>query len=198
MRKFLGTLVLAAAVAALGTLQAKAELITNGGFETGDFSGWTQYGNTGSTGVRGYPNPPYEGNFAAQLGPVGSLGFLAQTLTTIAGSSYDISFAWGSQGGPSNEFRVTWDGNVLLDYVNFNPSDHPDYTVFHFTETASTKSTVLEFGFRQDPTYQGLDAVSVTPSSVTSTVPEPSTVALLGLGGMCLAVGAYRRRSVAV
>ncbi len=189
-------MVLAAIIAAGASSQAKADLIVNGGFETGDFTGWTHYGNTGATFVSSGPNSPEEGSYAAQLGPVGSLGFLAQTLATTAGASYEISFAWGTIGGPINEFRVTWDGNILLDYTNFTPSDYPDYQVFNLTETASTDSTVLEFGFRQDPSYQGLDAVSVNavPGPVPEPVPEPASGFLLGLGGVGMTIEFFRRR----
>jgi hypothetical protein len=52
---------------------AKANLIVNGGFETGTFGGWTQTGNTSFTFVNGEPRPGSSGNFAAWFG-AGSLG----------------------------------------------------------------------------------------------------------------------------
>src|ERR1700730_10015968 len=65
-------------------------IVTNGGFETGDFTGWTQSGNTGFTGVD--TDSAHSGNFGAFSGPTGSEGFLSQTLNTVAGMAYDLSF----------------------------------------------------------------------------------------------------------
>ncbi len=38
--------------------------------------------------------------------------------------------------------------------------------------------------------------LQITPSSAA--VPEPSSFALMGLGGMGMAIGAYRRRKISV
>src|SRR5215469_8536858 len=45
-------------------------LIVNGGFETGDLTGWTQYGNTGGTAVVNNPAYVHSGNYALEIGPI--------------------------------------------------------------------------------------------------------------------------------
>ena len=76
-------------------------LIVNCGFETGDFTGWTQSGNTGFTSVTGSFGriAPNSGNFPACMGPVGSDGLLSQTFGTQAGATYQISFYEANLGG---------------------------------------------------------------------------------------------------
>ena len=55
--------------AILVSSDARANLVTNGGFETGDFTGWTQGGNTGFTSVDfGIGHSGY----GAKFGPAGS------------------------------------------------------------------------------------------------------------------------------
>jgi hypothetical protein len=83
-------------------------LVTNCGFETGVFAPWIWTGNTGATGVTtGYA---YSGTYGAQLGPVGSDGFLTQTLPTVAGT-VNLSFYLMSPGGTTNDFnrKLEWD-----------------------------------------------------------------------------------------
>ena len=45
--------------------------------------------------------------------------------------------------------------------------------------------------------YYGTNAAMTGHSSLTTNVPEPSSIALAGLGGIGLAIGAYRRRKAA-
>ena len=53
-------------------------LVTNCGFESGSFSGWTRGGNLGFTGVTSNPTYVNSGAFGGQLGPIGSDGTLSQ------------------------------------------------------------------------------------------------------------------------
>src|SRR3954467_12399702 len=70
---------------------ASANLVVNGSFETGDFTGWTQTGNTGFSGVE-CPGAPFagpgDGNCDAFFGPVGSNATLSQTFATTIGQLY--------------------------------------------------------------------------------------------------------------
>lgn len=159
------------AVLALGVSAgsaSSANLVVNGGFETGNFSGWTQSGNTGFTFVSNSSfSAPYEGNFAAFFGPVGSTGSITQVLSTIAGQSYELSYALDNLGGPINSFGASVGGNSVNSFTNSAPFP---WTVFSSSFTASSASTALTFTFQQDPSFYGLDAVSVRA------VPVPGAV----------------------
>ncbi len=146
--------------------------MTNGGFETGDLTGWTQGGNTGFTGVT-CPGGAPEGNCFLFAGPVGSDGTISQLLTTQIGQIYRISFAFEPDGGNPADFSASFGTNSLFSETNAAASG---FQVLTFFRTATSTSTPLSFSFRDDPGFDSLDAVSVTA------LPEPATLSLLGLG----------------
>lgn len=149
-------------------LNASDNLVTNGGFETGDFTGFTQSENLGSTSVETACGEfsPYSGGYCASLGPVGSLGILSQNLATVPGTTYSLTYFLASNGDTPNEFQTTVNGNQLFDQTDI-PSQ--PYTQYSFDFTATSASTPLQFGFRNDPDYLALDNIAVSP------VPEPSS-----------------------
>ena len=124
------------------------------------------------------------------MGPVSSDGTLSQTLTTVAGAQYTVSFWFASVGDNPSDFSASWDGTVLLSLTN--PNTGANWTQFTFQVTG-TGSDTLQFAFRDDPAYLALDNVSVTENSGQS-VPEPSSFLLLGTG--VLGLGGIARRKL--
>ncbi|MBI3350360.1 MAG: PEP-CTERM sorting domain-containing protein [Burkholderiales bacterium] len=182
MKKTLACSLVAAALFATGA--ARADLVTNGDFETGTFAGWTTTLDALNDSVN--MEVPQAGLWGASFG--GPKSSISQTLATVAGSTYSISFWLMLEADANgvvipNAFEVDFGsfvGPTFTDATEFG------YTYIEFLAVATSASTDLTFKFSQGPYFWDLDSVQVT-------LPEPGSLALLaaaGLGG----VAATRRR----
>jgi hypothetical protein len=185
---------LAVALLSFGTVVFAGDQVQNGGFETGDFTGWTQFGDTSFNGVcsvstcpGGYA--PYAGTYAGFFGPVGDTGGIYQDITTVPGQDYTISFYLALPvGGTPNSFEVQF-GAAIFTLTN-SPGTF-DWTLFQINDMATDTTTRLTFTFRNDPNYWFLDNVSLSGGG--GTTPEPGTLVLFGSGLLGLA-GVIRRK----
>ena len=175
---------LLSAVALVG-FQAQAQVV-NGGFETGNFAGWTQFGNEGATGVVGNFDGvnPIDGNYQGAFGSVGSTGGIEQSVAGVtAGNTYELSFWLADLSTGPSYFDVTFGGQDLLTMVNPEPFG---YT--HYTFAVPVTSDLLAFTFQQNPSYFLIDDITVNAG-----VPDSgSTMAMMSLGLVGLG-GAARR-----
>jgi Pro-kumamolisin, activation domain/Immunoglobulin domain len=136
------------------------QLVQNGGFETGSFSSWGESGNFIDCSVSRTSQAVHTGSYGALLGPSGSLGYLSQTLPTVPGQLYLLSLWFDSPDGLSpNEFMVAWNGTPLFDETNIGAIG---WTNLQYYVMATGSNTVLEFGFRDDQSFLGLDDISAS------------------------------------
>lgn len=163
-------------------------IVTNCGFETGFFTGWT-LSNTNATSVEsfGFDEGPNSGSYFAALGNVGTNGTVSQTLSTVIGQTYDISFWLASDGGTPSDFSASFGSTVLLSLTNTPATAYVQYS---FVDVATSTSTVLTFTERNDPSYWGLDDVSVVQTGIST--PEPGVPLLLSISLVGLAVLAWK------
>ena len=144
-----------------------APLVQNGGFELGTFDNWTTAGNFDpsvcvvTTDVQFV----HSGVYGAALGPVGPLGYISQSVPTAAGQTYEISCSFYCDGQLPNEFSVSWNGALLFDQQNID--DTRGWTNLQFLADAVAVNSLLSFGFRNDPSYLGLDDIAVVPIDLT-------------------------------
>ncbi len=170
---------------------ANAEMIINSGFETGNFSGWTISGTSTNLGVDfGITHGDvHSGSSAAWFGALSGITYISQTLATIPGQAYFLSF-WGENvtpdsPPPQNHIEAWWGGTQLLDGgdVPVKPWSEGSAAV-----VASGSLTELKLGFQNGPGYWVIDDVSATP------VPEPGGVSLWAVGFGLLAPLSFRWR----
>jgi len=187
----------------LGVSQSKADtLVVNGGFETGNFTGWTLSGNDVAAGTLGnlygvegtdpFDGGPNSGSYQAFFGDlVPNATTLSQNIATVAGDSYTVSF-YLLQDTPAsdeygNELIASFGGTTLIDATDVPVQG---YTEYSYTLDATSASSQLSLTLGDGLGYFLLDDVSVT--SNTAPTPEPSTWMLLltgTIGGALL----YRR-----
>jgi hypothetical protein len=157
-------------------------LVRNGGFETGDFSGWTLNGNgtvggyiyNGVVSAADFPDAVHSGNDGAFLGDT-QVALLSQNLPTVPGQTYLLSF-WldNPVSGSPQQFLVNWNTNSAVANQIYYLNNPPvmAWTHLNFVVTAADTNTTLQFGAENPPNFFGLDDISVTP------VPVPSFAAL--------------------
>ena len=150
-----------------------------------------------------HPKTPFGqqvGFIQQQRGMSNTLSSFSQTIAGFDDSEYQVTFYAAGRTGYSgaNPFVVMLDGNVL----NFSGA-----TVVSPMALSGTQGYQL---FKSDYVHlmAGSHTLSFTSSApnngdatsfidhvvVSSTVPEPSSLALLGIGGIGFAVSVYRRR----
>lgn len=178
-RTGLRVLALAAALALAGAAQAS---IVNGGFESGDFEGWTVSGDTAFAGVAN--GVEHSGAYGAFFGSDPSTT-ISQVLATSAGASYVIDFWLSIQDSATpNRFAMSWEGVDVIEIV-----DSPAFGYTHFSAkvTASGSSSALAFTFSNPPSFTLFDDVAMA-------VPLPASAALAGLGLVLLGASQQRRQ----
>jgi hypothetical protein len=195
-------MVVALALVLGGVGKARAtNLLVNGGFEMGDFSGWTTNAARDllvePTGHNGLPS--HSGNYYANFGTFSSqFGTISQSVSDTAGKNYTLNMYLLSDGGGTtygspllNEFKVEWNGMIIYDKSNLPASP---YTLLSFSVLGTGSDTLTLSGFDNgsSPGALALDDVSLNPS--VSSAPEPATLTLAGLNALGLLGFAWWRR----
>lgn len=181
------------AIAAPGT--AHAQIITNGSFETRDFSGWTVSGNVGISNDSASDGVVDAGFNRSDTTPN---GVLSQSFPTVAGRQYQLQFDYGvfSFTGQTQSLHAALFGlNQLLGQTVTDPTPSHDPTTFDtYSSLFTADSTTTTVRFTDDagnPTVNvdgELDNVRVTP------VPEPTALALTGVAALAALGGRRCRR----
>jgi len=165
-----------------------AELVANGGFETGDYTGWSTQ-DAGFTSF--FPvNSGVGANgsaFYAVFGATGSVDDqIFQILPTIAGEQYEVSFYVRNTSSVASEHQfASWEGNSIF-------NEQPVAVRFEWAKitvnvTATQNGSELRLGGRDQQDIVRLDEVSV----IGAIAPEPASLGLLALGAATM----LRRRT---
>ncbi|HEY9153561.1 MAG TPA: PEP-CTERM sorting domain-containing protein [Opitutaceae bacterium] len=166
------------ALLAFGSL-ARANLLVNPGFETGDFTGWQV---AGVSEVLSHSPYAHSGTFGASLGE----GTLTQAVTTTAGHVYDLSFYLKQiPEGDTQLLTLKWDnwdvppgldyGAVTLVDASGLASPASGWAKYDYKILALGNVGTLQFEFQTQavtfPDNTAVDDFSLTDTGVIKALP---------------------------
>jgi len=192
MKKYVFTLISLLFVSLLDEAEAQGNFVFNGGFDF-NASVWVT-SNVPSDGYRSTKGNP-GGFFTLDTAPSSSTdptisqainGLIPSTSYIISGD-YQLSIDRGGGSPTDPSFGVAIDGLLLFEAVA--PSDF-NWHSFNFIYTASSSSELLSLSSQRNGTgfSYGIDNIAM------QVVPEPSSLCLMGAGGIVWAMVFKNRR----
>ncbi len=155
------------------TEDAGPTALVNGGFETGDFTGWTA--DTHAAVEQDEIGGAF-GHYTARLGPTASLESLSQNVSTTPGQHYTVSFTvLPDVDASSNLFTASWDGQTLVSNSDFFSGGFQTYT-FDVAADPFGGTSTLEFDYATDGDGFLLDGISVSPDTGPPTESASGTI----------------------
>lgn len=170
-------------LALLAAASAHAELLVNGGFETGDLSGWTATNLTSSYSRVFSGAGTYAGTYSFYIGEYTNHPLtLSQTVATVIGQQYTFSLELAFSGNSqSSLFSMSQSGSgtPLVTVAAPTTNAAVPYQLYSSTFIADSTSTTVSFSGANSNGVTYVDNVSLTQSA--SATPEPATFGMFGL-----------------